>query len=45
MELTIKNLNIDDIDEIFYAYIIQHNKQYDHYLIKWQFKTVSNDNE
>ena len=32
MDLTIENTNIDDIDEVFYAYIIQHNKQYDHYL-------------
>ena len=40
MELTMENPNIDDIDEVFYAYFIQHNKQYDHYLIKCHFKLV-----
>ena len=42
---TIKNPNIDDIDEVFYAYIIQHKKQYDHHLNKCHFKTVFNDNQ
>ena len=28
----------------FYAYIIQHNKKYDYYLIKCQFKLVSSVN-
>ena len=26
MELTVKNPNIDNVDEVFHAYIIQHNK-------------------
>ena len=27
MKLTIENPNINDIDEIIYAYIIEHNKK------------------
>ena len=44
MELTIEKPNIDNVDEVFYAYIIQHIEQYDHYLIKCQFKLVFNGN-
>ena len=29
MELTIENSKINNVDEVFYAYIIQHNKEYD----------------
>ena len=29
IKLTIENPNINDIDEIFYAYIIEYNKKYD----------------
>ena len=42
MELTIENPDINNVDEIFYAYIIQHNKHYDHFLIKCHFKLVFN---
>ena len=45
MELTIENLDIHNVDEVFYAYILQLNKQYDHYLIKCHFKLVFNDNQ
>ena len=45
IELIIENLNINDIDEIFYAYIMVHNKKYDYYLIKCQFELVFNDNQ
>ena len=45
MELTIENTDIDNVDEVFYAYIIQHNKQYDLYLIKCHFKLVFIDNQ
>ena len=45
MELTIENPNKDNVDEVFYAYIIQHNKQYDHYLFKYHFKFVFNENQ
>ena len=40
MELTIENPDIYNVDEVFYAYIIQHNKQYDHFLIKCHPKLV-----
>ena len=45
MELTFENPNKDDIDEVFFTFIIQHNKQYDHYLIKFHFDLVSNDSQ
>ena len=45
MESTIENPDINNIDEVFYAYIIQHNKKYDYYLIKCHFKLVFNDNQ
>ena len=45
MELTIENPDINNVDEVFYAYIIQHNKEYDYYLIKCHFKSVFNDNQ
>ena len=37
LELTIEKPNINNVDEVFYAYIIEHNKQYDYYLIKRHF--------
>ena len=45
MELTIKNPDIYNVDEVFYAYNIQHNKYYDHFFIKCHFKLVFNDNQ
>ena len=32
IKITIETPNIDDIDETFYAYIIEHNEKYDYYL-------------
>ena len=40
MEITIENPIIDNVDEVFYAFIIEHNNQNDHYLIKCHFKLV-----
>ena len=37
MELTIENPDINNVDEIFFAYIVQHKKN-DYYLIKFHFK-------
>ena len=34
IKLTIKNPNINNVDNLFYSYIIEHNKKYDSYLIK-----------
>ena len=45
MELNIENLDINNLDEVFYVYIFQLNKQYDHYLNKCHFILVFNDNE
>ena len=45
MELTIENLDMNNVDEVFYVNIIQLNKQYDHYLIKCHFQLVFNDNQ
>ena len=45
IELTIENPDINNVDEVFYAYLIQHNKEYDYYLIKCHFKLVFNDNQ
>ena len=45
MELTNENLDINIVDEVFYVYIIQHNKKYDYHLIKCHFKLVFNDNQ
>ena len=44
-ELTIENPDIKDVDEVFYACIIQHNKQYDHFLFKCHFELVFKDNQ
>ena len=43
-ELTIEKPNIDDIVEVFDAYVIQYKKQYDHYYIKCHFKLLFIDN-
>ena len=45
MELTIENLDINNVDEVFYAYIIEHNEEFDYYRIKCHFKLVLNDNQ
>ena len=45
MELAIKNPDINNVDEIFYLYIIQHNIEYDYYFTKYHFKLVFNDNQ
>ena len=36
--------NINDIEEIFHAHIIEHNRKYDYYLMKCEFKLIFNDN-
>ena len=45
IDLSIENPDINNVDEVFYAYIIQHNKEYDYYFIKCHFKLVFNDNQ
>ena len=45
MELTIETPDINNVDEVFHAYIIQHNKEYEYYFTKCQFILVFNDNQ
>ena len=43
--LTIKNPDTNEIDNTIYKFIIQFNKKYDYYLIKYDFKLVFNGPE
>ena len=43
--LSLKDINLKDVDEILYLYMIEHNKKFSHYLIKGQFKLVFNNNQ
>ena len=45
MELTIENPDINNVDEVFYAYIIQHNEELDYYPNKCHFNKIFNDNQ
>ena len=45
IKLTIGNPNKNDIDGTFYAYFIEHNKKYDYYSIKCEFKLIFNGNQ
>ena len=38
--LSLKNVYIRDVDEILYLYIKDHNKNFNHYLLKGEFKLV-----
>ena len=40
-----KNIDINDVHEAFYLYIIEHNEKFDYYLVKYEFKSVFNDYE
>ena len=44
IKITFENRSINDIDEICYNYIIEHNKKYDFYFMKCEFKLVFIDN-
>ena len=43
--LSLKNVNIKDVDEILYLYIKYLNKKFNHYLLNGQFKLVFNNNQ
>ena len=43
--LSLKNVDIKDVDEILYLYIKDHNKKFNHYLKKCGFKLVFNKNQ
>ena len=34
-----------NVDEVFYLYLIEHNKKFDHYVVKCEFKLLFNDYE
>ena len=40
--LSLKDIDIENVDEAFYLYIIEHIKSFDYYLIKCEFKLVFN---
>ena len=43
IKLSHKDYDINDVDEAFYLYIIEHNKKFDSYLVKCEFKLVFDD--
>ena len=43
--LYLKDIDIKDVDEAFYLYIIEHNKKFDYYPVECQFKLNFNDNQ
>ena len=43
--LSLKNVDIKDVDEILYLYILDHNKKFHHCLLKGQFKLVFKNNQ
>ena len=43
--LSLKNVDINDVDEILYIYMKDHNRTFNHYLLKGQFILVFNDNQ
>ena len=45
MEITFENPDINNIDREIFGYIIEHNKKYDHFLIKCHFKLVVDENQ
>ena len=43
--LSLKNVDIKDVHEILYLYMKHHNKKFNHYLLKVEFKLVFNENQ
>ena len=43
--LSLKNIDIKDVDEVLYLYMKDYNKKYNQYLLKGQFKLVFNNNQ
>ena len=41
--LSHKDFDINDVDKAFYFYIIVHNKKFEYYLVKCEFKFVFDD--
>ena len=38
--LSHKNIDVNDVDEAFYLYVIEHNKKFDYYFMKHENKLV-----
>ena len=45
IKLSLKNVDIKDVDEILYLYMLDHNKKFNQYLIKGQYKLVFNNDQ
>ena len=43
--LTLKNVDIKDFDEVLYSYMKDHNKKFNQYLLKGQFKLIFINNQ
>ena len=43
--LSLKNVDLKDVDEILYLYMKDHNKDFNHYLLKCEFKLFFNSNQ
>ena len=43
--LSLKNVDIKDVDELLYLYMKDHNKKFNHCLLKGEFKLVFNHNQ
>ena len=43
--LSLKKVDLKNVDEIFSLYIKDHNKKFNHYLLKGEFKLVFNNNQ
>ena len=43
--IIVKNVELNDVDEILYLYMKDHNKKFIQYLLKGQFKSVFNNNQ
>ena len=41
--LSLEDIDIKNVDEAFYLYIIEHNKKFDFYLVNTQFNLVFHD--
>ena len=43
--LSLKNVDIQDVDKILFSYMTEHNRKFDHYFVKGEFELVFNINQ
>ena len=43
--LSLKNVDTKDVDELLYLYMKDHNKKFNHYLIKGEMKLICKNNQ